>query len=238
VAALIAGGMNAIAGGGSFLIFPGLVFSGVPSVVANASTSVVVVPGSFTSAWAYRHNFRNFDGVPLWVLIGVNLTGSILGAILLLTTSQHSFDVIVPWLLLAGALIFTFGPQLAPRLRRIVTIGPVTFMVLQFIIAIYGGYFGSAVGIISMALWSLLGHDDIHEMNAAKTLVVGVMSIAAVVCFVIAGKVAWPQTLVMMAACAVGGYGGARIARHFHPRYIRASIIAISFGMTAVFFLR
>lgn len=238
VVAFLAGAMNAVAGGGSFLTFPALVFTGVPSIVANASSTVALFPGSFASAWAYRDKFRNFDGISLPVLLAVSLAGGASGAILLLTTSQHTFDVVIPWLLLAASMIFAFGPRIAPRLAAVVTIGPRTLLMLQFIVAIYGGYFGGAVGIVSMALWSLLGHTDIHKMNAVKTLLVGTMNTAAVVCFVLAGKVWWPQTLVMMAAAIAGGYLGARLARRMNPKHIRAAVIVISFTVTAAFFLR
>ena len=237
-AAFIAGAMNAVAGGGSFVTFPALVFSGVPSIVANASSTVALFPSSFASAWAYRENFRKFEGVSTWALLAVSLEGGVTGAILLLTTSQHAFDIIIPWLLLFASLVFAFGPKIAPRLRQIFTIGPKTFLIMQFAVSIYGGYFGGAVGIISMALWSLLGHTDIHEMNAAKTLLTGTMNVAAVVCFVIAGKVYWTQTLVMLVAALAGGYLGASVVRRMDPKHVRAAVIVISLVVTAAFFMK
>jgi uncharacterized membrane protein YfcA len=171
-------------------------------------------------------------------LLAVNLAGGTTGAVLLLITSQHTFDTVIPWLLQAASLTFTFAPHIAPRLKRMVTIGPATLLVLHFILAIYGGYFGGAVGIASMALWSLLGHTDIHEMNAAKTLVVGTMNSAAVVCFIVAGKVSWPETMTMMAAAIAGGCLGARLARRMNPKHIRAGVIVINFTVTALFFMK
>ena len=238
LAAFFAGAMNAVAGGGSFLTFPMLVFTGVPSIIANASSTVALFPGSFASAWAYRDKFRNFDGISLPVLLAVSLAGGATGAILLLTTSQRAFDAVIPWLLLAASIIFALGPQIAPRLATVVNIGPRALLVLQFIVSIYGGYFGGAVGIVSMALWSLLGRTDMHEMNAAKTLLVGTMNTAAVLCFVIAAKVWWPETLTMMVAAIAGGYTGAKLARRMNPKHIRVVVIVISFGVTAAFFLR
>jgi uncharacterized membrane protein YfcA len=238
LAGFFAGAMNAVAGGGSFLTFPALVFTGVPSIVANASSTVALFPGSFASAWAYRDRFRNFDGISLPVLLTVSLAGGATGAILLLTTSQRTFDVVIPWLLLAASIIFALGPRIAPQLSAVISIGPRTLLALQFIVSIYGGYFGGAVGIVSMALWSLLGRTDVHEMNAAKTLLVGTMNTAAVVIFVIAGKVWWPETLTMMAGAIAGGYFGAVIARRLSAKLIRTAVIVISFGVTAAFFLR
>jgi len=238
LAAFAAGSMNAVAGGGSFLTFPALIATGVPPIVANASSTVALFPASFASAWAYRDKFRNFDGISLPTLLAVNFAGGATGAILLLITSQRAFDIVIPWLLLGASLIFAFGPQLAPRLRQLIVIGPVTLLVMQFIVAIYGGYFGGAVGIASMALWSLLGRTDIHEMNAAKTLVVGTMNTAAVLCFVVAAKVSWPETMTMMVAAIAGGYFGARVAKNINARHVRWGVIVISFGVTAAFFLR
>ncbi len=236
VAGFSAGVMNAVAGGGTFLTFPALIFAGVPPIVANVSSTVALFPGSFASAWAYRANFRNFEGISLPVLLGVNFAGGATGAILLLVTSQRAFDVVIPWLLLFASLIFAFGPKLAPRLRQAIEIGPTTLLILQFIVGIYGGYFGGAVGIATMALWSLLGRSDIHEMNAAKTLVVGTMNTAAVMCFIVAGKISWPHTLIMMAAAIAGGYIGARTARRMNAKHVRALVIVISFGVTIAFF--
>jgi len=238
VAGFGAGVMNALAGGGTFLTFPAMTFTGLPPIVANVSSSVALFPGSFASAWAYRANFRNFEGISLPTLLSVNFVGGAVGAVLLLATTQRTFEVVIPWLLLFASLIFAFGPKLAPRLRQMVEIGPTTLLILQFIVAVYGGYFGGGVGIASMALWSLLGHSDIHEMNAVKTLVVGVMNTAAVICFVIAGEVSWAPTLIVMAAAITGSYIGARTARRLNAKYVRAVVIAISFGVTAAFFVK
>jgi len=238
VAAFIGGAMNAVAGGGSFVTFPALVFTGVPSIIANASSTVALFPSAFASAWAYRANFRKFEGVATKTILLVSLAGGATGAILLLTTSQRTFDVIIPWLLLLASVIFAFGPWLAPRLRRFIVITPPVFLVLHFIVSIYGGYFGGAVGIVSMALWSLLGHTDIHEMNAAKTLLVGTMNTAAVVCFVLAGKILWVPTLIMLAGALAGGYLGASVVRGLDAKHVRRAVIAISVGVTVAFFLK
>jgi len=237
-AAFAAGAMNAIAGGGSFLTFPALVFVGVPSIVANASSTVALFPASFSAAWAYRSDLRDFEGVSFRRMLAVSLVGGVLGALLLLATTQRLFDAILPWLLLCGSLAFTFGPWLSPRLQKVFHVGPVMLTVIQFVLAIYGGYFGAAVGIMLLAAWSLLGRSDIHSMNAAKTILVGTMNCVATACFVIAGKVWWPQTLTMMAAAIAGGYLGAQLARKLDPRWIRAFVIATCWTITAIFFSR
>jgi len=237
-AAFFAGVMNAVAGGGSFLTFPALVFTGVPSVVANASSTVALLPGSFASAWAYRRDFTRFENIPFLAATWVSLAGGITGALLLLFTSQHVFDVVIPWLLALATILFAFGPKIAPWLSGHFRIGVRTVLVCQYLVAIYGGYFGGAVGIIMLSLFSLLGLEDIRSMNALKTLLGGFMNAVAVVCFVVAGKVWWPQTLVMLAGSIAGGYLGAHYARKVDSRIIRAVIVAIGVLMTVVFFRR
>ena len=238
VAAFVAGIMNAVAGGGTFLTFPALVFVGVPSVVANASNAVALFPGSLASAWAYRRDFRNFDGVSFQAILAISLAGGGVGALLLLATPERTFDAVVPWLLLAATLVFAFGPRVTPWLRRLHHIGPVTLLVIQFAVGVYGGYFGGAMGIVMLAVYSLFGMTDINAMNASKTLLSGAINGIAVVCFVAAGIIAWPQTLVMLVAAVLGGYFGARMARRLNPAHLRMGIIVISVGVTLAFFLR
>ncbi|GFO60127.1 UPF0721 transmembrane protein [Geomonas silvestris] len=237
-AGLLAGVMNSAAGGGSFVTLPVLVFAGVPSVIANASSTVALFPGSFAGAWAYRHDFVPFEGVSIRALWVASVLGGLAGALLLLFTPVTTFDRIFPWLLLFGTLAFTFGRQAGAALRRVVHIGPAVLLFGQFVLAIYGGYFGGAVGIMTLAVWSLFFNANINAMNAAKTLLVGSMNATAVVCFVIAGKVWWPQALVMMASAVVGGYFGAHYTRKLPQDKVRLGITLLTFLMTAAVFYR
>ena len=237
-AAFFAGVMNAVAGGGSFLTFPALVFTGVPSIIANASSTVALFPGSFASAWAYREDFTHFEDIPFKASLAVSLAGGASGAILLLSTSQHAFDVVIPWLLAFATILFAFGSRIAPVLKRRFHFGVRTVLVSQYLVAIYGGYFGGAVGIIMLSLFSLLGLRDIRSMNALKTLLGGSMNAVAVVCFVIAGKVWWVQTAVMLLGSVAGGYLGARYGRKVPQSIMRAVVVAIGVAMTVVFFTR
>lgn len=238
VAGVIAGIMNAIAGGGTFVTFPALVFTGVPSVIANASNAIALFPAAFASAWAYRRDFQHVENVPFKAMMAVSLTGALIGAVLLLYTPDKTFDVIVPWLLLAATVIFTFGPRITPHLRKLFQIGPVALLSIQFLIGIYGGYFGGAMGIVMLALYGLFGLTNLNAMNAAKSILGGAINGITIVVFAAGGKVWWPQALVVMAGALLGGYFGAHYARRMNPQHLRAMIIAISVTVTIVFFVR
>ena len=236
-AGLLAGMMNALAGGGSFVTLPALMFAGVPSVFANASSTVALLPGAATSAWAYRADYRGFGHVSMRAMVGISLVGGLFGALLLMNTSSRAFDFIVPWLLLVGSLAFTFGKQVGVWLRQRVQIGRTTLLVAQGALAIYGGYFGGAVGIMMMAVWALFGHDDIKALNASRTLLVGATNLVAA-CFALANMVWWPQTLVMLVAAALGGHLGAHVGKRLPVPVVRALISTFGFSMTALLFWR
>lgn len=237
-AGLLAGAMNAAAGGGSFVSFPALIAAGVPPVFANASSTVALFPGAVTSSWAFRKSVGGIGNVPLPILLITSVAGGLCGAVLLLATPSTAFDVLVPWLLLLATLAFAFGRQAGEQLRRILRCNRVSTIVIQFLLAIYGGYFGGAVGIMMMATWSLLGTIDLRVMNPTKTVLVGAMNGIAVLYFIAARAVLWPQTLAMLAGAAIGGYAGARLAMRLDARWLRAGVIAISSTITLTFFLR
>jgi hypothetical protein len=177
------------------------------------------------------------------VLLPVSVAGGFVGALLLLLTPSATFNAVIPWLLLLGALAFAFGRQAGAWLcarfaqgnRRI---GAAALLSAQFLLAIYGGYFGGAVGLMMMAVWSLFGDSDLHGMLAARALLVGATNTMAVLCFVAAGRVFWRETLLVAVAAALGGYAGARLGRRIPQRWLRLGIHCINAGMTAVFFWR
>ncbi len=237
-AAFAAGAMNSLAGGGSFLTFPALVFAGVPSVTANATSTVAVFPASLAAAWAYRHDFPTLNGISAKAILGISLAGGAVGALLLIYTPEHTFNAVVPWLLLGATLLFAVNRRITPLLRRYVTIGPLALAVVQFCIAVYGGYFGGAMGIMMLALFGLFGVDNINSANALKNLLAGMLNSVAVVCFVIAGKVDWQPALIMLVSAVAGGYAGAHTARRMNPDHVRAIVIAIGATMSVLFFLR
>jgi uncharacterized membrane protein YfcA len=238
VAAFMAGLMNAIAGGGSFFVFPALVFAGVPPINANASTTVALFPSTFASAWAYRRDLRDFGGVRVRSMLIVSLVGGSTGAALLLSTSAELFDAVIPWLLLGSTVIFAFGPRLASILEGTRTVRPSNLLLAQFLTAVYGGYFGGAVGLVMLAAWSLFGVSDIRIMNANRTLLGGSLNAAAVVLFVIAQTVWWPQTLLMVVFAIAGAYTGARLVLRMNPAVARLVVLLVATGVTIAFFIR
>ena len=181
---------------------------------------------------------KNFEGVSFKSVLVVSLFGGLTGAVLLLVTPQSTFDIIVPWLLLMATLIFAFGPYMGPRFETLFRITPLTFLPVQFLIGLYAGYFGGAVGLIMLATYSLFGMKDFKVMNASKTLLGGTMNTAAVALFIVAGKVWWPQTAVMIVGATLGGYVGAHAGRRLNTRPVRIIVTMVSLIMTIVFFSR
>ena len=242
-AGVIAGTMNAIAGGGSFVSFPALVAVGVPAVAANASSTVALVPGTLASAWAYttgphRMGLTGFGGLRFRALLAASVAGGFCGAVLLLATPGATFDAVIPWLLLLATLVFAFGRRIGAALRARLRLGRGAALAVQFGLGVYGGYFGGAVGLMMMAAWMLLEAADLKAMNPVRTLLTSAMNIVAVLCFVVAGQVWWPQALSVLAGAATGGYVGARIGQRLPPVAVRAVVTAVTVSMTVVFFLR
>ncbi len=237
-AGLLAGTMNAVAGGGSFVGFPAMVLAGLPPVIANASNTVALCPGTLASTWARRHDLRDVAGISPAVMVPVTLAGGLVGAILLLVTPNAAFDKVIPWLLLLATLTFAAGRNLGDWLRRRVTLGRGPFLAMQFTISIYGGYFGGAVGLMMLAAWTLLDAADLGSFAPVRTMMATVANAAAVVCFVIAGVVRWPEVLTMMIAAIAGGYWGARYAGKLPPAVLRWFVVGLSALVTASFFGR
>ena len=235
-AAFAAGAINSVAGGGSFLTFPSLVFAGVPVVIANASNTVALMPGSVASSVSYRREIRLLNEKWLKLWFAVSFAGGLLGAGLLLVTSDRTFRQIAPWLLLFATLLFAFGQKASNAMRGRLHGNQALMLLLLFPIAIYGGYFGGGIGIMILAALRLYGMEDIYAMNGIKTMLAASLNAIASVLFVFAGKVAWKPTLLMMAAGIVGGYVGPIIARKMKPIVIRAIVIGVGVVMTAYFF--
>lgn len=239
LAAFGAGAVNAVAGGGTFLTFPALTeLAHVAPVVANATNTVALFPGNFSSAWAYRRHLAMPEGVSLPLLLVIALAGSIFGAWLVTVTSDNTFLAIVPWLLLAATLLFAFGRQIARWLQAHARLQPWWLAVGMVPVAIYGGYFGAAMGIVMFALFAVVGMTDLHRMNALKTVFAGVCNLTAVGVFVVQGVVDWRYGPVMAVSALAGGYFAARGAQYLPQTALRWTIIVIGFGTSAYYFGR
>ncbi len=236
VSAFFAGVLNAVAGGGSFLTFPALIMAGVPPLNANATSTVAVSPGAFASAYGYRRELGRIKEINLPAFLGVSLIGGLLGALLLLWTPQRTFEIIVPWLLLFATVLFAFGPKVSAYVRRNFKVGHGAVLIVQFFIAVYGGYFGGGIGILILATLGVFGLTDLHAMNGLKALVSGCLNAVAVVAFVFGGAVYWNEALIMLVAAVAGGYAGAAVARHIPPPILRKFVIVVGVAMTAYFF--
>lgn len=238
IAGFCAGVLNTIAGGGTFLTLPALVFTGVPPVAANATSAIAVFPGYLSGALGFRQELRAFDTKQLIRLTAVTLAGGLVGSVLLLVSSDKAFSLVVPFLLLAATLAFLFGDQLkkwaAGKGKAIPPYGASGL----FAISVYGGYFNGGLGIVLLALFALWGMRNIHQMNGLKNGLSFALSAISVATFSIAGLVVWYQAVVMMIASMIGGYAGAPIARRIPVPVLRLFIACIGFSMSAVFFWR
>jgi uncharacterized membrane protein YfcA len=237
LAAVAGGAINSVAGGGSFVAFPALLFAGVPPVPANATNTIALWPGSLASAVAYRRELAEVkrEVLPMGIAAAI---GGLAGSLLLLRTRESTFVLLIPWLLLFATLLFSFGNVVAQRLTRGRHAPLAVGVAAQLFISVYGGYFGGGMGIMMLAVLTLLGMTHIHRMNALKNVLGTLINGVAVVAFVVAGAVRWVPGVVMIAGGITGGYAGAAIARRVSPKYVRWLVLVIAWGMTAYFFVK
>ena len=249
--AALGGAVNSIAGGGTLLTFPSLIALGIPPIVANATSTVALWPGALASMWGYR---RQLAGARTWAIRFAipSLLGGLAGALLLLRTSPDRFSLIVPWLVLGATLLFMAQGPVMERVRRrraaALAAGgvaaatrdpgsdaddaplpppPVSFLLYQFLVGIYGGYFGAGVGILMLAALGMMGLANIHRMNGLKNWGGMCMNAVAAVTFIVSGLVDWPVALAMAVGATAGGYAGARLAQRVGQKRVRQAIIAI-----------
>lgn len=242
VAAFTAGTLNAVAGGGSFLTLPALVFTGVPPVIANATGTVALLPGYIAGAWGFKDDMQSPPGLSMKQVVARSLIGGSAGAALLLFTPDATFRKVVPWLLLAATAMFAFGPQLRAWASGKNADHAITSAAKaaagMLIVAIYGGYFNGGLGILLLALFGLLGQTSLNAMNGMKNLVSALLTAIAVVIYAVGGIVEWKLALIMMVAATLGGYLGARTARKIAPHVLRWGIVATGLVMAGLFFAR
>jgi uncharacterized protein len=242
VSGAIGGALNAVAGGGSFVSFPALLFVGVPPIPANATNTIALWLGAAASGGAYRERL-NIPKKVLVPLISASLVGGLGGALLLLKTPAHTFMQVLPWLTLGATLLFVFGKKIAGNRRssigheatRSAIVGGTIF---QFFVAVYGGYFGGGMGIVMLAMLAMLGMNDIHDMNALKSVMGFVINGVAVVAFVLAGAVYWRDGLLSIAGAIAGGFFGAHYALKLPQSWVRSFVIFCGAAMTVYFFYK
>lgn len=238
-AGCLGGAMNAVAGGGSFAVFPALVATGLPSTVANASSTVALLPGGLASAWAYRPDLVPVGPVGLPAMAAASFLGGAIGAALLLATPTATFDQVVPWLLLLATTLLALGDRPRRAMERLRwQVGAAATLAIQTVLAIYGGYFGGAVGLMMLAAWSLLTRSTLKEQMPARTVMVSTANAAAAIGFAAASVVAWGPAIAVLSGGILGGYGGARLARRLPAPLIRAVVLGICSLTTATFFVR
>lgn len=241
-AGALGGALNSVAGGGSFIAFPALLFTGVPPIPANATNTIALWTAAAASGGAYR---KRLD-VPRRVMIPlltVSLLGGLLGALLLLKTPAQTFMRVLPWLTLGATLLFAFGKKLAGSRQSVIehdheasTAALAGTTLFQLCVAIYGGYFGGGMGIVMLAMLAVLGMTDIHAMNALKSVLGFVINGVAVITFIVAGAVYWKHGIVMIAGGMVGGYVGAHYALKMPQSWIRTFVVLVGAAMTVYFF--
>jgi uncharacterized membrane protein YfcA len=245
-AGCIAGLMNSIAGGGTLVTFPALIYAGLPSIAANATSTVALLPATFGGAIGYRNKIRQI--VPwLRLFVPVSLLGGLIGGILLVKTPSKMFDSMVPFLILFATILFMAQSSFAQFLGSRVAIshqkppskrwiyGSVIF---QFVVAVYGGYFAAGIGILMLASLGVLGFEDIHEMNTLKVILGFLINIVAAVYFIVSGLIYWPEAFVMACGAVIGGYSGAHFAQKVPQKRVRSVITAIGLIISAVMFWR
>ena len=241
-----AGALNAVAGGGTFLSFPALLATGMPPIMANASNSVALWPGSLAAAWAFRVELWRFRRI-LPGLSVLALAGGVGGGLLLLSISNALFTHLIPWLLLLATLVFAYSQQISlwvhkrsptsstePGAQGAKKIG-IGGYCFQLLVSIYGGFFGAGMGILMLAALAIQGFADLHEVNALKNWLSALIYSVTVLTFILAGAISWPHTLVMLVAATIGGYGGARLARRIPAIWLKRFIVSVG-GLLAIYY--
>lgn len=243
VSSMLAGIVNSVAGGGTLLTFPVLVYALGTSVGANATSTTVLFPGSVAAAWGYR---RELKDQRKWILplIIPSLIGGLVGTYLVVSHDEKVFEHLVPWLILLATALFLLQPVISKwtgigkpheKPSQWLFSGIIAF---QFLVALYGGYFGAGIGILMLSSLALMGMGDIHQMNALKSLLASAINGMSVVLFIGYGKVDWRYAAPMVIAAIAGGFLGASVARRLDKNVVRYSVIAIGFALSAYYFLR
>lgn len=244
LAALLAGGINSIAGGGTLISFPALVWIGRSTIVANATNTVAIWPGSLAGALGFRDELKHLQRWLLWLVVPA-LLGGITGAVILLKTPEKTFAHLVPFLILGATVLLAAQEFISRKLRLFVETHErpsnawITFaFIFEFFVGVYGGYFGAGIGILMLAALGLIGLRDIHQMNALKNLLAICINGIAAIYFAVQGAVSWADVLIMAVTSIIGGYLGAHTAKRLGRRFVRGFVVAVGLVMTVALFLK
>ncbi|KKB85754.1 permease [Devosia limi DSM 17137] len=242
VAGLLGGAVNSLAGGGSFIVFPALLFAGVPPVIANASNTYAALPGYASGAIGYWKSIRKYkDRLVLYTIIAAVF--GYVGAELLLVVSDELFSLVVPWLMLFAVVLFAFGNQINGFVaarggtgRGMKLAGAAVLLVFLAAVCIYGGFFNAGLGILLLAFLATAGLNDIHAMNGLKLWISAVVAIVAVARFAFNGSIDWYHGSIALVGVTVGGYLAARFAHHVPTALIRGAVLVYGVVMTGYFY--
>lgn len=237
-AAFVSGMVNAIAGGGTFITFGALTLSGVPPIAANATSSIAQFPGYITSTLAYWSDIKTFWRGAI-LLAAISVVGALAGSLILLALDNPSFRAMVPWLLIAATALFAAGPWLKPKPKpgQAAAVGSVWGSVIQFLTAVYGGFFGAGMGVMMLATLGLTQAGDYHRLNALKNMLSIVIAAVAIVVFVSGGVIAWLPAVVMVPGVALGGYAGVWAAKRVPQGILRGFVIAVGLLLAFYYFV-
>lgn len=238
---VLAGCINVLAGGAGFMTFPLLVAAGMSEIEANASNFVALLPANIASLFGYRHELRRpaLHLKPRLALAGI---GGAMGSLALLGLGEASFRTAIPWLLAVSTLSFALAPSIKRWLERRHDFDGKRWLwlsfALEFIVYVYGGYFGLGMGVVLLAIYAMFGHEDIHEANAIRNATIALITVIAIGLFAHAGVIRWLPSLVMMTGAFLGGYLMIKVARSVPQTWVRWGILAWSVTLTAIAFWR
>lgn len=238
---IVAGLINVMAGGAGFMTFPLLVAAGMSEIEANASNFVAVLPANIVGSYVYRAELASVRR-HLGLRLGLAAVGGVIGSGILILTGQAAFQTAIPWLLLFATLSFALGPWLKRKLERDFAFDGQRWLwlsfLLEFLVYVYGGYFGLGMGIVLFAIYAIFSHMNIHQANAIRNVTITLMTLLSILIFAQAGIIRWIPSLVMMAGAVCGGYVAARVARRLDPVVVRRAITVWALCLTALAFWR
>lgn len=234
--AVWAGIQNALAGGGTFLTLPAMMFTGMTALAANITSTIALFPGQMTSSWGGRAYVAGAAGLSFRVLVVISLAGGVVGAILLLVTPSSIFSHLVPWLVLFATGVFAYGSFVPRKEGRPPVLGTATAGVAQFCIAVYGGYFGGGIGFLMLAALTAAGL-AMRNAGATKNVLAGVMNASAVAIFVFSPQVHWLQAAIACVGAAIGGVIGGLLVSRVNQKILRIAAVTIGIALTVGLFL-